>query len=295
MIGTARKPIEEVMGALEAFRKIGVVGCDGCAKACATGGTAQVEEMVKTLTEHGKEVVFDVTPERTCYLNKSRDAFAPLEGRFEQDRGPPRPGLRRGGADRPRADGRVRHDHPDQNGPRIGGPHGHPHIRGAGPGAVQGVRPMHAQRDGRYLPHDQVRQVPPERPLRRVPGRQVRGGPRAGLRLGPHLQQAEGPRASSTGSVCSRLPRTTASPQSRGCSTSRRGWSHEAYRTVQERGIRHYERSRAHEGLHKERRGACLPEGGQIGGEARPRHQRHRQPERRHEAGLSGRLGPPQE
>lgn len=78
MIGTARKPLDEVMGALEAFRKIGVVGCDGYAKACATGGTAQVEEMKKTLTEHGKEVVFDVTPERTCYLNKSRDAFAPL-------------------------------------------------------------------------------------------------------------------------------------------------------------------------------------------------------------------------
>jgi len=78
MIGTARKPFSEVMGALEAFRKIGVVGCDGCAKACATGGTAQGEEMKKSLAEHGKEVVFDVTPERTCYLNKSRDAFAPL-------------------------------------------------------------------------------------------------------------------------------------------------------------------------------------------------------------------------
>jgi len=78
MIGTARKPLDEVMGALEAFVKIGVVGCDGCAKACATGGTAQVEEMKKSLAEHGKEVVFDVTPERTCYLNKSRDAFAPL-------------------------------------------------------------------------------------------------------------------------------------------------------------------------------------------------------------------------
>ena len=58
MIGTARKPFSEVMGALEAFRKIGVVGCDGCAKACATGGTAQVEEMKKSLAEHGKEVVF---------------------------------------------------------------------------------------------------------------------------------------------------------------------------------------------------------------------------------------------
>jgi ferredoxin len=80
MIGTVKKPVEEVLGALEAVKKIGIVGCDGCAKACATGGTAQVEEMVRTMTAFGKEVVFHVTPERTCYLSKSRDAFAPLNG-----------------------------------------------------------------------------------------------------------------------------------------------------------------------------------------------------------------------
>jgi ferredoxin len=77
MIGTVKKPLEEVMGAIEAFEKIAVVGCDGCAKACATGGSAQVEEMVGELKARGKQVVFDVTPERTCYLNKSRDSFAP--------------------------------------------------------------------------------------------------------------------------------------------------------------------------------------------------------------------------
>lgn len=79
MIGTVQKPMIEILSALEAFGRIGVVGCDGCAKACATGGTAQVEVMVKDLKNHGKEVVFDVTPERTCYLNKSRDAFGSLK------------------------------------------------------------------------------------------------------------------------------------------------------------------------------------------------------------------------
>jgi len=78
MIGTVQKPMSEILRAIEAFERIAVVGCDGCAKACATGGTAQVEVMVKDLKHHGKEVVFDVTPERTCYLNKSRDAFEPL-------------------------------------------------------------------------------------------------------------------------------------------------------------------------------------------------------------------------
>ncbi len=77
MIGTVQKPMEEIVGALEAYHRIGVVGCDGCAKACATGGTAQVEVMVKDLKQAGKEIIFDVTPERTCFMNKSRDAFDP--------------------------------------------------------------------------------------------------------------------------------------------------------------------------------------------------------------------------
>lgn len=77
MIGTTKKPMEEVLGALGAFRRVAVVGCDGCAKACATGGSAQVAEMSEELRKHGKEVVFDVTPERTCYLKKSQDAIAP--------------------------------------------------------------------------------------------------------------------------------------------------------------------------------------------------------------------------
>ena len=77
MIGTVQKPMKEILNALGAFGRIGVVGCDGCAKACATGGTAEVEVMVRDLRNNGKDVVFDVTPERTCYLNKSRAAFEP--------------------------------------------------------------------------------------------------------------------------------------------------------------------------------------------------------------------------
>ena len=37
MIGTTQKPFEEILDALEGFKKIAVVGCDGCAKVCMTG------------------------------------------------------------------------------------------------------------------------------------------------------------------------------------------------------------------------------------------------------------------
>jgi GTP-sensing pleiotropic transcriptional regulator CodY len=77
MIGTIKKPMEEVLEALGSYRKIAVLGCDGYAKACSTGGAAQVAEMSEELRQHRKEVVFDVTPERTCYLKKSQDTLAP--------------------------------------------------------------------------------------------------------------------------------------------------------------------------------------------------------------------------
>lgn len=77
MIGTTKKPLAEILDVLTRYKRIGVIGCDGCAKACATGGSAQVGEMAETLKGRGKKVVFSVTPERTCYLGKSRDAISP--------------------------------------------------------------------------------------------------------------------------------------------------------------------------------------------------------------------------
>ncbi|HMK61958.1 MAG TPA: methylenetetrahydrofolate reductase C-terminal domain-containing protein, partial [Dissulfurispiraceae bacterium] len=68
---------DEILDVLRPYERVGVIGCDGCAKACATGGSAQVGEMTEILKSHGKDIVFDVTPERTCYLNKSRDAISP--------------------------------------------------------------------------------------------------------------------------------------------------------------------------------------------------------------------------
>ena len=75
MIGTTKKPFEEVLQALEGYEKIAVVGCDGCAKVCATGGLDQVKEMAQDLKGKGKNITLEVSPERTCNIMKSREAL----------------------------------------------------------------------------------------------------------------------------------------------------------------------------------------------------------------------------
>jgi len=84
MIGTTPKPFEEILAALEDYQKIAVVGCDGCAKACLTGGTDQVEEFSGRLREMGKQVVLEATPERTCYLAKSHTKLDPYVDQLKE-------------------------------------------------------------------------------------------------------------------------------------------------------------------------------------------------------------------
>jgi ferredoxin len=81
MIGTANKPEAEIMKAIDKYRKIVVAGCNGCAKACKTGGEAQVAAMAEKLRQNGKDVVLEVTPERTCYINHT---LGSLEGKEQQ-------------------------------------------------------------------------------------------------------------------------------------------------------------------------------------------------------------------
>ena len=56
MIVSELKPMEEIAGYLEGENKVFIVGCNGCAEACQTGGEAQVIEMKKRLEELGKKV-----------------------------------------------------------------------------------------------------------------------------------------------------------------------------------------------------------------------------------------------
>jgi ferredoxin len=80
MIGTARKPDSVILEALDKYHKIIVTGCNGCAKACKTGGEAQVPVMAEQLRSNGKDVILEVVPERTCYINHTMAAF---EGKEE--------------------------------------------------------------------------------------------------------------------------------------------------------------------------------------------------------------------
>jgi ferredoxin len=81
MIGTARKSEMDVLESLSKYQKITIAGCNGCAKACKTGGDAQVASMADELRKHGKDVVLEVTPERTCYINHT---LASLEGKEDR-------------------------------------------------------------------------------------------------------------------------------------------------------------------------------------------------------------------
>jgi ferredoxin len=84
MIGTTKKPLEEVLEVLAPYRKVAVVGCDGCAKVCATGGVEEVADLAKTLKEQGKDIVFEATPERTCNVAKSDPVLKPLVDKMQE-------------------------------------------------------------------------------------------------------------------------------------------------------------------------------------------------------------------
>ena len=66
MIATTQKPFDEIIETLEGYEKIAVIGCNGCAKVCMTGGDEQVAELAGRLRDQDKEVVLEATPERTC-------------------------------------------------------------------------------------------------------------------------------------------------------------------------------------------------------------------------------------
>ncbi|MBI5249528.1 MAG: methylenetetrahydrofolate reductase C-terminal domain-containing protein [Desulfomonile tiedjei] len=73
MIGTAPKPLEDILGTLEKHVKIAVTGCNGCSKVAKTGGEPEVNAMAEKLREFGKEVPVALTPERGCYIHFVRE------------------------------------------------------------------------------------------------------------------------------------------------------------------------------------------------------------------------------
>ena len=64
MIISARKPLEEIRTSIASYKKLGIVGCGGCAAVCQTGGTKQVEELAALLDD--KDIVFTFQIDEPC-------------------------------------------------------------------------------------------------------------------------------------------------------------------------------------------------------------------------------------
>jgi hypothetical protein len=57
MIVTSSKPYGVVKGMLKKWKKIGIVSCNSCARACETGGRQKMEELAERLKNDGFNVV----------------------------------------------------------------------------------------------------------------------------------------------------------------------------------------------------------------------------------------------
>ena len=81
MIVAEKKPIEEIIGYLEGYQRILILGCNECVTVCEAGGKKEVEILASTLRmyfqKEGKPVTIDEkTLERQCdheYLEEIRD------------------------------------------------------------------------------------------------------------------------------------------------------------------------------------------------------------------------------
>jgi ferredoxin len=67
MIITKKKEFDEVLESLKGFDSVYLFGCDSCAEQCQTGGSKEIKEMTKLLTEKGFDVTGASLPGETCY------------------------------------------------------------------------------------------------------------------------------------------------------------------------------------------------------------------------------------
>ena len=79
MIITQKKPIEELMAMVGDAKRIGIVGCNSCATACATGGAKEIAELTKVLEAAGKEVVVTGIPDFCCMNLMVKGTLKPFQ------------------------------------------------------------------------------------------------------------------------------------------------------------------------------------------------------------------------
>ena len=72
MIVTSSKPYGVIRGMLKKWKKVGIVSCNSCARACETGGKEKMEELAARLKQDGFDVVDTELLPMACNIDSAK-------------------------------------------------------------------------------------------------------------------------------------------------------------------------------------------------------------------------------
>jgi len=79
MLVTEPKPAEEILAQLNGDGRVFLLGCNGCASACETGGAENLPALAKMLQEAGKQVAGQAALDYLCNKSLIRSGLRPHE------------------------------------------------------------------------------------------------------------------------------------------------------------------------------------------------------------------------
>ncbi|HIJ07817.1 TPA: hypothetical protein HA274_00455 [Candidatus Bathyarchaeota archaeon] len=72
MIVTSSKPYGVIKGMLKKWKKIGIVSCNSCARACETGGKEKLDQLAERLRQDGFDVVDSELLPMACNIDAAK-------------------------------------------------------------------------------------------------------------------------------------------------------------------------------------------------------------------------------
>ena len=72
MIVTTSRPYGVIKGLLKKWKKIGIVACNSCARACETGGKKCMEELAEKLRRDGYNLIEEDVVPMACNVDMAR-------------------------------------------------------------------------------------------------------------------------------------------------------------------------------------------------------------------------------